>query len=131
QRSISNILLSGKHTNEDASLTTEWKLSPTLSRIHDKDVRLTTFIKNAGGELTIGSDAGLPTRIWRDLEEVNLVGKVDLSKKYQLMDKNATFKFGGLYSYKQRDFGIYKYGIGSRNVSTSDLNGDPDAILAD
>ncbi|MFB5946054.1 TonB-dependent receptor [Albibacterium profundi] len=131
QRSISNLSLSGKHTNEDASFTTEWKVSPTLSKVHDKDVRLTTFIKNSNGSLTIGSDAGFPTRIWRDLEEVNLVGKVDLSKKYQLMEQNATLKFGGLYSYKQRDFGIYKYNIANRNVNTSDLNGDPDAILTE
>ena len=131
QRSISNLLLSGKHTNADASFTTEWKVSPTLSRVYDKDVRLTTFIKNPNGTYTIGSDARFPNRIWRDLEETNAVGKVDMQKKYTVKDKPATLKFGGLYSYKQREYSIHSYEIQSRNVSTGDLNGDPDAILAD
>ena len=43
ERSISNALLTGTHTNEDASWTTEWALSPTLSRINDKDIRTTSF----------------------------------------------------------------------------------------
>src|SRR5690606_34281970 len=130
QRSISNMLLSGKHTNEDASWTTEWKLSPTLSKIHDKDVRLTTFIRGNDG-FTIGSDAGFPNRIWRDLEEINAVGRIDLTRKYKLLDKNSVLKFGGLYSYKQRDYSIHSFDIANKGVNTRDLNGDPNAILSD
>lgn len=130
QRSISNLLLSGKHSNKVADFTTEWKVSPTLTRVYDKDVRLTTFIENDNGTYTIGSDAGLPTRIWRNLEEVNVVASIDTDKKYKLKDLESSLKFGGLYSYKQRDFGIYSYHIMNRNVSTSDLNGDADQILA-
>ncbi|HSP12640.1 MAG TPA: carboxypeptidase-like regulatory domain-containing protein, partial [Salegentibacter sp.] len=50
QRSITNALLSGKHTNDDASWTTEWKLSPSLSRVYDKDVRITAFEYNPGND---------------------------------------------------------------------------------
>src|SRR5690606_10270105 len=77
QRSVSNLLLSGKHTSEDASFTTEWSLSPTLSKVQDKDVRLTTFIVDPMNpdQFSISSDAGFPNRLWRDLQEVNAVGK--------------------------------------------------------
>lgn len=128
ERSVSNLLLSGKHTSEDASFTSEWSLSPTLTSVQDKDVRLTTFIVNPDG-FTISSDAGFPTRLWRDLKEVNAVGKIDFTKSYNLFDNKALFKFGGLYSYKQREYGIYNYDIAFYNFSTASLNGDPDAIL--
>lgn len=128
ERSVSNLLLSGKHTSEDASFTSEWSLSPTLTSVQDKDVRLTTFIVNPDG-FTISSDAGFPTRLWRDLKEVNAVGKIDFTKSYNLFDNKALFKFGGLYSYKQREYGIYNYDIAFYNFSTASLNGNPNAIL--
>ncbi|MAU15256.1 MAG: TonB-dependent receptor [Muricauda sp.] len=130
ERSVSNLLLSGKHTSENASFVTEWSLSPTLSSVQDKDVRLTTFIVNPD-TYTISSDTGFPIRLWRDLKEVNAVGKIDFSKSYELFGNKSMFKFGGLYSYKQRDYSIYNYNIAFFNFSTADLNGDPDAILAD
>ncbi len=130
QRSVSNVLLSGKHTSGDASFTTDWSLSPTLAKVQDKDVRLTTFIVNPDG-YTISSDAGFPNRLWRDLEEVNAVAKLDFTKNYELFGNRSQLKFGGLYSYKQRDFAIHNYNIAFFNFPTSSLNGDPDAILAD
>ncbi|CAH8287245.1 TonB-dependent receptor [Mariniflexile fucanivorans] len=130
ERSISNILLSGYHTSEDASFTTEWNLSPSLSRVYDKDVRLTTFIEDDFGGYTISSDAGFPSRVWRDLEEINAVGKLDFTKKYNLFNKKASLKFGGLYSYKQREYSIYNYDVGFINISPTVFNGDPDAILS-
>lgn len=128
QRSVSNALISGKHTSKDASFTTEWSLSPTYSSVQDKDVRLTTFIINPDG-YTISSDAGFPIRLWRDLKEINAVAKVDFTKNYTLFDHKSVFKFGGLYSYKQRDYSIHNYDIAFYNFSTSSLNGDPNAIL--
>ncbi|WP_047247199.1 TonB-dependent receptor [Maribacter thermophilus] len=130
QRSVSNILLSGKHTSEDASFITEWSLSPTLANVQDKDVRLTTFIIEPDG-FSISSDAGFPQRLWRDLKEVNAVGKIDFSKSYEMFGNRSMLKFGGLYSYKQREYDIQNYNIAFRNFTTADLNGDPNAILAD
>lgn len=130
QRSVSNILLSGKHTSEDASFITEWSLSPTLANVQDKDVRLTTFIIEPDG-FSISSDAGFPQRLWRDLKEVNAVGKIDFSKSYEMFGNKSMLKFGGLYSYKQREYDIQNYNIAFRNFTTADLNGDPNAILAD
>ncbi|MEJ4086806.1 TonB-dependent receptor [Galbibacter orientalis] len=130
QKSVSNLLLSGKHASKDASFTTEWSVSPTLSKVEDKDVRLTTFIIEPDG-FSISSDAGFPNRLWRNLEEINAVGKLDLTKNYNLFSNKAVLKFGGLYSYKQRDYSIYNYNIAFFDFNTSSLNGDPDAILAD
>lgn len=128
QRSVTNALLGGKHTHKNGSFITEWKISPTLTKSEDKDVRLTTFIKR-DGEFNISADAGFPNRIWRNLEEINAVGKIDFTKKYFLFDRPASLKFGTLFSYKQRDYTINSYDIGFRSVNPVDLDGDPNAIL--
>lgn len=133
ERSITNFLLSGKHTNEDASWTTEWKLSPTISRVDDKDFRTTPFLVNEDtGSFTISpSEAGDASRFFRELDEINLAGKLDLTKKHKLFDSDAKFKFGGGYTYKQRDFQTIRYATPFRNFDSALLNGDPNAILGE
>ncbi len=131
QRSISNILLSGKHSNKNADFITQWKISPSIARVRDKDVRQTTFVRDGANNYVISTDAGLPVRIWRDLDEVNVVSKVDFEKKIQWFQRDASFKFGGLYSYKQRDYSINGYTINYRANDLSKPNGDPNAILND
>jgi TonB-dependent receptor len=130
ERSITNILLAGKHTSEKSDFTTEWKVSPTFTSVNDKDIRLTTFILNPDGTTNISSDAGFPQRLWRELQEVNLVGKVDFTKKYDFLNNKASLKFGALGSYKKRNYDIFSYEVAFRNVNTTSFNGDPDAILA-
>lgn len=130
ERSITNGFLGGVHTNEDASWIYEWKLSPTLSLINDKDVKFTSFERNDQGNLIIrASSFGPPTRIWRDLEEINLAGKLDLTRKHTLFGKNAKLLFGGAYTYKKRDFGIDQYFLSVTNNPAVPINGDPDNLL--
>ncbi|MEO9892589.1 TonB-dependent receptor [Aurantibacter sp.] len=128
QRSITNALLSGTHTNEEATWTTEWALSPTLSRIEDKDIRTTSFQVEDG--ISSIPQNNQPKRIWRDLEEVNGVAKLDLTKRYQINEKDAKLKFGAYGSYKARDFGIINFEIES-NASTLIYDGMADNILKD
>ncbi|MDR9456660.1 MAG: TonB-dependent receptor [Salegentibacter sp.] len=132
QRSITNALLSGKHTNKDASWTTEWKLSPSLSRVYDKDVRITAFEYNpSNNTFSIRpSSSESPTRIWRNLEEINLAGKVGLKKEHQLFGRNASLKFGGGYTYKQRDFTIDQYQILIQGSISQRFEGNPNQVLA-
>ncbi|RCW93314.1 TonB-dependent receptor [Winogradskyella arenosi] len=129
QRSLTNFLIGGQHNDIENDFITEWKISPSFSRVYDKDVRLTTFIINNDGSTSISSDAGFPQRLWRDLEEFNGTGKVDFTKKYELFSKPAALKFGALASYKKRNYDIYKYEVAFRSVNTTTFNGDPNAIL--
>lgn len=135
QRSITNLLLNGEHSNEDASLKVEWKLSPTLSRIYDKDFRTSPFQFNpeTGNSSITPSESNEPQRIWRDLKEVNLAGKLDVTKNHQLFGMDAKFKVGGAYTYKQRDFIVdqFSLAVNSQGANYSlNFNGDPDRILA-
>lgn len=132
ERSITNAMLTGKHSNQDASWTTEWKLSPSLARVNDKDIRITAFEYNENNDTYSirPSSSESPTRIWRDLEEIDLVGKLDLTKRHQLFGREANLKFGGGYTYKQRDFSIDQYQILIQGSVSQNYEGDANEILA-
>ncbi|WP_200975538.1 TonB-dependent receptor [Echinicola sp. 20G] len=124
ERSLTNILLSGEHKlgpTNDWELN--WKLSPTRSVIEDPDVRILRFrdINNS-----ISTEVGLPERIWRNLNEDNVVGKVDVTKNYNFRDQAAKFGFGTSYTYKQRDFLIQSFQF---PVGNTTFTGDPNAVF--
>ncbi|PSR05827.1 MAG: hypothetical protein BRD49_03660, partial [Bacteroidetes bacterium SW_10_40_5] len=102
--------LSGTHRNEDASWKFNWKASTTLSNITTPDVRYTRIRKD-GGNFSVGSESGIPQRIWRYLEEVNYQGQVNITREYTFNGRDASLKFGGAYTYKQRDYEIQTFNI--------------------
>lgn len=113
ERTITNLLLNGTHFFNKAKWKIDWRLSPTLSKLEDPDVRKTTYtlrgdqsnpnyIFNAGA-------GGFPSRLWRTMEEVNLVGRTNIKREYELFGEAATLKFGGSHVYKQRDYEILSY----------------------
>ncbi len=135
QRSITNVLLNGEHANEDGSWKVSWKLSPTLSRIYDKDLRTTPFrFNDETGNFSISpSESGDPSRIWRDLEEINIAGKLDFTRRHQLFGRDAKFKFGGAHTLKQREFIVdqFSHPVQSREGNFSlGFGGDADQVLA-
>ncbi|MDT0606662.1 TonB-dependent receptor [Croceitalea rosinachiae] len=133
ERSITNVLLNGVHTFDETAWTIEWKLSPTRSRIFDKDFRVAPFLINdSDGSLTISpSESGNPTRIWRDLQEINLASKLDITRKHKLFGRDSKFKFGGAYTFKNREFIVDQFNLPTQpqNFANS-FGGDPDQILA-
>ena len=131
ERGLTNLFFSGKHTNEDASWTTEWKLSPTFSNVDDKDFRTTPFLINedSGDFIISPSESGDASRFFRELDEINVASKLDLTRKHQLFEKDAKLKFGGAFTYKQRDFTTVRFSTPFRNFDSTILNGDPNAIL--
>ncbi len=133
QRAITNLLLNGKHSNKDASFITEWKISPTYSLIQDKDFRETPFeVDELTGQYAIRpSSAGNPKRIWRNLDEINLVSKIDFTKSHTLLNKPSKLKFGAAYIYKNRNFSIDSYLLLIRGSSGVSFNGDANQVLAD
>ncbi|AVR47380.1 TonB-dependent receptor [Christiangramia fulva] len=133
QRSITNLLLSGKHTNSDASWTAEWKLTPTLAKVQDKDVRISAFEYNPTNDTYSirPSSSESPTRIWRDLEEKDLSGKLDITRNHQIFGNEARLKFGGGYTYKNRDFSIDQYQILIKGAISGRFEGNANQILDD
>ncbi|HNP95740.1 MAG TPA: TonB-dependent receptor [Cyclobacteriaceae bacterium] len=132
ESSITNLLLSGDHRiGSQSKFEINWRLSPTWSRIDDKDVRQTPY-RVEGGVYTIEpSEAGDPIRIWRFLDETNYVGKLDLTQAYEFRGIEAKVKFGASETYKQRNFSIDQFRLGLRGASNFTLTGSPDELMSD
>lgn len=123
QRGLTSILLGGSHFLNGREWQINWKIAPTRSTIEDPDVRFTRFrLPNN----TISTEVGLPIRIWRNLEEINLVGRFDVTRQFTWFNRDAKFKFGSNYAFKNRDFNIQGFQFATGGTI---LNGDPNTIL--
>ena len=130
ERSITNLLLGGQHSFDDGDWKLDWKLSPTLSRVYDKDHRITPLQQSDNGEYFISpSAASFPIRIWRNLEEVNVVGKLDVTRKYSIKERPSKLKFGVSQTIKQRDFFIDDYTF-TKSGTLQVQNGNSDNLLS-
>src|SRR5699024_11143691 len=113
ERSVVNLLLNGTHYLNETQWKIDCKISPNLSKIDDTDIRNVT--STLGGppssrSYTFNAGAGgFPSRLWRSMDEVNLVGRAKISRDYELVGESAKLKFGGSYVYKQRDYEIFSY----------------------
>jgi outer membrane receptor protein involved in Fe transport len=130
ERSISNGMFSGLHNFDESNLKLEWTLSGTLAKVHDKDVRNTTFQDEEG--IFSFQENTEPKRIWRTLDENNLVAKVDFTKRFEFLGSDAVLKLGVYGSLKERDFSIAQYSVSSNYTSKSDWDnygGDPNQLF--
>ena len=130
ERSISNGMFSGLHNFDESNLKLEWTISGTLAKVHDKDVRNTTF-QDEEGVFSFQENTE-PKRIWRTLDEINLVSKVDFTKRFEFLGSDAILKFGLYGSTKERDFSIAQYSVSSNYTSESDWDnygGDPNQLF--
>ncbi|WP_100628920.1 TonB-dependent receptor [Algoriphagus formosus] len=123
ERSMTSVLLNGSHYLNGREWEVNWKIAPTVSTIEDPDIRFTRFrLPNN----TVSTEVGLPTRIWRSLEEYNLNGKLDLTRQLNLFQRDSKLKFGGNYVIKYRDFNIQSFQFATGNTI---FTGDPNEIL--
>ncbi|MDY6800373.1 MAG: TonB-dependent receptor [Bacteroidota bacterium] len=127
QRSLTNLLIDGKHSNNNSDWEVVWKLSPTISSIKDPDIRFTRYAYGSTQDvLVIGTESGFPERSWRELQETNLSGVTHVTKKFKFKGNDAKLKFGGAYTYKERDYEVQTFAINVRDIP---LTGDPDELF--
>lgn len=128
ERRLTNVLLHGEHVLKDSGWEIDWRLSPTLSSSDDPDIRKTAYTFEPTDTAFFAGAGGNPSRIWRNLDEINATGKLDITKNYKFLAKDAKFKFGGSHTYKQRDYEILFFDIqffGSQDWP----NPDPATVL--
>jgi len=126
QRSLSNILLNGKHLLP-GKWNLEWKLSPTKSTIYDPDIRFTRYVITEENKLVIGTESGFPERIWRDLSENNYTGKFAFSRDFNFLGNKSEILFGAAASFKERDYIIRSFALNIRPPFP--LTGNPDELF--
>ena len=128
QRSLSNALLSGDHYLGDQRWQISWRISPTISQQEDPDIRKTAFTLNSGRPAFEPGNGGNPSRIWRNLEELNLANKIDITRELTMFERDAKLKFGVSYLFKERDYEILFFDL-QRFGAAPELNGDPNNVL--
>lgn len=134
QRSVSNVNLSGSHfLDSTRRWSLDWTVSPTLSSIEDPDIRSTalSYETDAFGHPTsydFDPAVGAQTlRIWRSLKEYNLGGRFDFTYKFKIdSTRKSEISFGGLNTYRERDFEILQYLFEYRNGDDVTFSADPD-----
>lgn len=132
ERSVTNFLLGGKHrfSDDEDSWNFEWKVSPTFSKVYDKDHRITPLQQAGNDEFFISPSAStFPIRIWRWLQEENWAVKMDFDKKFEAFQRPAKIKFGANLVYKFRDFSIDDYTFNIRGDDSFIADGDVDQLL--
>ena len=69
----------------------EWKISPTYSKIRDKDVRESAYEVEFYDNDTLynfsPNSAGYPSRMWRSLNEYNIASRIDITKMNFMEEK--------------------------------------------
>ncbi len=129
QRDMTNLLLSGTHTTDGGSWKVNWRASPTFSNSTAPDIRYSR-IRVDGEGFTVGSESGIPQRIWRYLNEVNYQGQLNITREYGFNGRDAKFKFGGSYTYKKRNYEIQAFQIvPKKNVEITQSS--PEQIMMD
>jgi outer membrane receptor protein involved in Fe transport len=130
QRSLTNLLLQGTHVFDEKGWEIDWRISPTFSTSDDPDIRKTAFTHESDGDIVFNAGAaGLPSRIWRKLNEINSSSKIDLTKSYKIRSKNAVLKFGVTHNYKNRDYEIIKMGYQFTQMSIIYPEADASQLL--
>ncbi len=128
QRSLTNLFLNGTHLLKDAGWEIDWRVSNTYSTSNDPDIRKTAFTYRSNDTLFMAGAAGNPSRIWRELNEMNFASKLDFTKSYQFLSRSAKFKFGASYGYKSREYEILFYNMQFFRTQRW-TNHDPNFIL--
>lgn len=119
QRGLTNIFLNGEHHFKDDAWVIDWKISPTFSNLKDPDIRRAALSTDTGQKRIVPGAAGAPTRIWRFLDEVNYVAKVDVTRNAKLIGRDAKYKFGSSFVMKDREYSIQAFDIVGLQQSTS------------
>jgi len=130
QRSLTNAMLAGTHIFDEKDWEIDWRISPTISTSDEPDIRKAAFTHEADGDFVFNSGAGgFPSRIWRELNEINNSSKIDFTKKYSFRSNNAVLKFGANHNYKIRDFEVAKMGYQFTRLSVVYPEADASLIL--
>ena len=130
QRSLTNALLNGVHNSEDGTWKIDWRISPTISKLTEPDIRNTTFTYQSDTLFAPGA-GGVPSRSWRYLDELNMVGKVDFTRKYQFSGSEAKLKFGVSHVYKERDYKILSYSVNFFGLQPDWPGANPNDVFTD
>ena len=131
QRTILSIPFAVKYNIDEGNSSLDIKANATKALVYDKDFKITVFEILDGDRFALSPNgAGLPQRIWRDLDEDVFNARVDYSTKLPINDSDLKLDIGAAYLFKNRVFGTDYFTI-NHIGSTLYLNGQANELLQD
>jgi outer membrane receptor protein involved in Fe transport len=135
-RSLTTGQLGGEHQFGGTNgFRAEWMGAYTLSSQNEPDLRYFNNIRQVvRGDTSYNANSNNivpPSHYFRDMEEVNMEGKLDFELPVKAFNElDSRLKFGGSYLSRSRDFRerIFQYRVQN---STRRYNGSPDEYLAE
>ncbi|MFO8128469.1 MAG: TonB-dependent receptor [Bacteroidales bacterium] len=114
ERILNSYQIHGKHVFPAANdLVADWILSYIDMDQNEPDLR---FFENLVGDNTWEIKTNdQPARFYRKMNEANLNARLDLELPATIMGSNSKIKFGGIYSYKNRDLEETKFELNVQN----------------
>lgn len=137
QRQLNSGQLKGEHYFEKASkMKLEWTGAFTYSTQDDPDMRFFTnsYYPNLETPYNYTIEPSIyqvPARFYREMDEFNYFGRADITIDLGSKAKAPKLKFGGLASYKDRDFKEDRVNYNWQFSPTLIYNGDVPEFLAD
>lgn len=129
ERGLTNVFLNGEHFNQDGSWNVNWKGAVTLSTLDDPDIRKTAFSNVRGEPSFEPGQGGNPSRLWRELDEINIVGKIEVTREFEAFGEEAKVKFGVNHIYKERDYEILGFSVRFNDqLPPNYWTGDPNEV---
>jgi len=143
ERNVNSFQLKGKHYFKKLNnIQFDWNASLADTKQEQPDLRFffDEFTNVSRGDSTFqvfsinlgSSNATLPTRLFRDLDENNNQLSADIEIPFQT-GRNATIKLKTGFSFEDKDrtFRERKFDYNSVGINFRDFNGDVDAFFAD
>ena len=143
ERSVESFQFSGEHAiGSQKRFKLDWDASITENGQNEPDLRFffhefseittpdTTFRNHS---INLGSsNATLPTRIYRNLDERNEQANLKFEFPVSIgLSRDVKFKAGGSYLFKDREFNESKFDYNFGQLRYRDFNGDINAFFAD
>jgi len=121
ERSLLNTQLNGEHQIGKKEMKLTWVAGATSSSMKQPDMKLYAYKIDPGDSLGIiaPSEFDLPSIFYRDLQDMQYSGQVDLEIPFKNKEKKVEnkLKFGASYSTKSRDFSELRFRVAMDGVS--------------
>ena len=128
ERNILTFPISGSYKIK-SKLGIDWKIAPSVVSVKDLDFRKAVFNELPNGTRLIdNASTPFPERLWRNLDETSLSGKLDVKYDFNLGENQSQIKIGAAILTKDRSFTTDRFLIAYTGPS-AELNGDFNNIL--
>jgi TonB-dependent receptor len=129
ERQLTNAQINGSHVLTGLNnLEVDWFSSLTKSKGDEPDIRFLNSISTIRDPQELQDTTFLitnrsrPGRYFRTLDEQNLDNRANLKVPFQFRGRAAKFRFGGAYTFKQREYreSRYEYFVANNLLQTFD-----------